>query len=125
MIFSVGDNFGIVGSIVEPFFPPPVMSRTYFSAEVKCQAIDLVLRDRLTVATAAQQVGCSINALHGWIKKYHQEQHPVPPSPPTFVPITLADPKSSSIEIITPNGFTVRLNTPISLGELLAAIASC
>jgi transposase-like protein len=101
------------------------MSRTYFSAEVKRHAIDLVLRDHLTVATAAQQVSCSINALHGWIKKYRQEQNSDTSVPPTFVPITLVDPKSSAIEIVTPNGFTVRLNTPVSLGELLATIASC
>jgi hypothetical protein len=53
------------------------------------------------------------------------EQHPDTSSPPTFVPITLVDSKPNSIEIVTPNGFTVRLNTPLSLGELLAAIASC
>jgi len=45
--------------------------------------------------------------------------------PPTFVPLTLADSKPSSIEIVTPNGFTLRLNQPLSLGELLAAITSC
>ena len=101
------------------------MPRTYFSSEVKQQAIDLVLQSEFTVATAAQQTGCSINALHSWLKKYRQQQNPDTASSPTFVPITLVDPKSSAIEIITPNGFTVRLNNPLSLSELLAAIASC
>jgi hypothetical protein len=41
------------------------------------------------------------------------------------VPITLVDSKATNIEIVTPNGFTVRLNTPVSLGALFAAIASC
>jgi transposase-like protein len=101
------------------------MPHIRFSGEVKRHAVDLVLRDRLTVAAAAQQVGCSINALHSWIKKYRQEQSPDTSSPPTFVPITLVDSKPTNIEIVTPNGFTVRLNTPLSLGELLAAITSC
>jgi transposase-like protein len=94
------------------------MSRTYFSAEVKRHAVDLVLCDRLTVATAAQQVGCSINALHSWIKKYRQEQNPETSSPLTFVPITLVDSKTTDLEIVTPNGFTVRLNSP-------GSVASC
>jgi len=100
------------------------MPRTYFSPEVKLQAIDLVLHSQLSVATAAQQTGCSVNALHSWIKKYRQQQNPDTASSPTFMPITLVDTKSA-IEIVTPNGFTVRLHTPLSLGELLAAIASC
>jgi len=94
-----------------------------FSAEVKRQAIDLVLHSRLTVVSAAQQAGCSVNALHNWLKKHRQQN--VDTKPPTFVPLTLADPKPATIEIVTPNGFTVRLNNPLSLGELLAAIASC
>jgi transposase-like protein len=101
------------------------MPRLYFSVEVKRHAVDLVLCDRLTVSAVAQQVGCSINALHSWIKKYRQEQNPETSSPPTFVPITLVDSKPNSIEIVTPNGFTVRLNTSVSLGDLLAAITSC
>jgi transposase-like protein len=99
------------------------MSRTYFTAEVKRHAVDLVLRDRLTVAAGAQQVGCSINALHNWLKKHRQQTANT--DPPTFVPITLVDSQATNIEIVTPNGFTVRLTTPPSLGELLAAIASC
>jgi transposase-like protein len=101
------------------------MPRTYFSPEVKEQAIDLVLSSQLPVATAAQQIGCSVNTLHSWLKKYRQQQNPDTESAPTFVPITLVDPTSVAIEIVTPNGFTVRLNHPLSLGELFAAIASC
>ena len=99
------------------------MPRTYFSPEVKQHAIALVLDDHLTVASAAQQVGCSVNALHHWLKKHRQEQ--CPGTPPTFVPITLVDPPPTSVEIVTPNGFTVRLYSPISLGDLLAVITSC
>jgi len=99
------------------------MPRTYFSIEVKQQAIALVLDDHLTIAAAAQQVGCSVNALHNWLKKHRQEQ--CPGTPPTFVPITLVDSAPTSIEIVTPNGFTIRLPSPIALGELFAAITSC
>ena len=101
------------------------MSRIRYSAEVKQQAVALVLDDHLTVAAAAQQVGCSINALHSWIKKSRQADNSDTPAPPTFVPITLVDSAPTSIEILTPNGFTIRLNSPIALGELFAAITSC
>jgi len=101
------------------------MPRTYFSPEVKQQAIDLVLQSQLSIAEVATQIGCSIHSLHSWIKKYRQQQNPDTASSPTFVPITLVDPKSAPVEIITPNGFTVRLHNPVSLSELLAAIASC
>ena len=100
------------------------MPRTYFSPEVKQQAVALVLDDHLTVAAAAQQVGCSVNALHHWLKK-HRQCSTATESPLTFVPVTLVDPKPSGIEIVTPNGFTIRLHTPLSLGELLAAISTC
>jgi len=76
------------------------MPRTYFSEEVKRTAIDLVLQSRLTVGVAAQQVGCSVNALHHWLKKHRQEQ--CPGTPPTFVPITLVDSAPTSIEIDNP-----------------------
>ena len=99
------------------------MPRLYFSAEVKREAVDLVLHSRLTVASAAQQIGCSVNALHHWLKKHRQRDAAT--VPPTFMPITVSDSKPSSVEIITPNGFTLRLNQPLSLGELLATIASC
>jgi transposase-like protein len=100
------------------------MPRTYFSPEVKQQAIALVLADHLTVAAAAQQVGCSVNALHNWLKKHRQEQCPGTPVL-TFVPITLVDSAPTSIEIVTPNGFTIRLHSPLPLGDLLAVITSC
>ena len=99
------------------------MPRHSFSAEVKSQAIDLVLHSGLTVASAAQQIGCSVNALQNWLKKHRQQNTDT--EPPTFVPLTLSDSKPSSVEIVTPNGFTVRLTQPLSLGELLAAISSC
>ena len=101
------------------------MPRTYFSTAVKQQAIDLVLSSQLSVATAAQQIGCSVNALHSWLKKYREQQNPDTELSSTFVPITLVDSTSASVEIVTPNGFTVRLHHSQSLGELFAAIASC
>ena len=99
------------------------MSRIRYSAEVKQHAVDLAQHSLLTEVT--RQVGCSIHSLRAWIKKYRQEQSAPASALLTFVPITIVDPTSSGIEIITPNGFTIRLNSPLSLGEQLAAIASC
>jgi transposase-like protein len=101
------------------------MPRTYFSAEVKREAVDLVLQSRLPIGVAAQQIGCSTNALHNWLKK-HRQQHS-PPESPSFVPVTLIEPKVSSIEIVTPDGFTLRLTdaSPKYIAELLHAIIPC
>jgi transposase-like protein len=104
------------------------MSHVRFAEDVKRHAADLALHSDLAVTEIARQTGCSVNTLHSWIKKYRQEQKVVTetPTPPTFVPVTLVDPKPTSIEIVTPNGFIVRLvDAPLSLGELLAAVASC
>jgi len=116
---------GVFDSTIDPFSLATPMPRSNFSAEVKQHAVALVLDDRLTVAATAQQVGCSVHALHSWLRKHRQQQNPSTPSPPTFVPITLVDPKPNGIEIVTPNGFTIRLHSPLSLGELLAAISTC
>ena len=48
------------------------MPRLYFSAEVKREAVDIVLHSRLTVSSVAQQIGCSVNALHNWLQKHRQ-----------------------------------------------------
>jgi transposase-like protein len=103
------------------------MPRTHFSAAVKRHAIDLVLLSKHSVTEVAQQVGCSIHAIHSWLRKHRQEQESTTASPPTFVPVTLADPSSSGIEIILPNGITLRLSdaSPKYLAELLHAIAQC
>jgi len=104
------------------------MPRSNFSAEVKRQAVALVLGDHLTVAVAAEQIGCSVHALHSWLRKHRQQQSPSTPSPPTFVPITLVDPKpNAAIEIVTPNGFIIRLTdaSPKYIAELLHAFNPC
>ena len=100
------------------------MPHTRFTEDVKQQAVDLVLHSQLAVADAARQIGCSIHSIHAWIKKHRQQQNFVTKSPTTFVPVTLVDPKATSVEIVTPNGYIVRLDS-VSLAELLAAIAAC
>ena len=48
-------------------------------------------------------------------------------SPATFIPVNLIDPKSSSVEIITPDGFTLKLTdtNPQYIAELLGILGSC
>lgn len=101
------------------------MPRTYFSAEVKREAVDLVLQSHLSVGVAAQQTGCSVNALHNWLRKHRQQHAEAKPS--TFVPLTLVDPTPTSVEIVTPNGFIIRLTdaSPKYIAELLHAFSTC
>ena len=48
-------------------------------------------------------------------------------SPATFIPVNLIDQKSATIEIITPNGFTLKLadTDPQYIAELLGVLGSC
>jgi len=101
------------------------MPHVRFSEDVKRHAISLVLDSQLVATDVAKQIGCSVNSIHAWIKKYRHEQIPVVESSPTaFVPVTLVDPKPTAVEIVTPNGYVIRLDST-SLDELLAAIAAC
>ena len=101
------------------------MPRTYFSPEIKQQALALVLDDQLTIAGAAQQVGCSVNALHHWLKKHRQQQAAA--ESPTFVPVNIIDAPHSPVEIVVPNGITIRLTdaSPRYIAELLHALVPC
>jgi len=102
------------------------MPSVRYSAEIRSAAVARVLSHQTSASQTARDLGCSINSLHSWIKKYRQQQEQPNPSPEqaSFVPVQVIA-SNPSIEIITPNGYTVRLNAPLALGELLAALAAC
>ena len=118
----------VIGSVVEPFphfFRPAAMSHTRFAEDVKRQAVSLVLHSQLAATDVAKRIGCSVNSIHAWVKKYRPTQNDVTEtSPPTFVPVSLVDSTPTTVEIVTPNGYIVRFASH-SLDELLAAIAAC
>jgi len=104
------------------------MPSVRFSDDVKRQAVELVLHQHLAAADVAQQIGCSVNSIHAWVGTYRRTRQSVTASPPpsAFVPVAIEEPKPTSFEIVTPNGYTIRLCDSFhSLDELLAAIASC
>ena len=106
------------------------MSHVRYSAEVRQHALSLVRDSHLPVTHAARQAGCSVNSLHYWLKK--QRQQTLPPDHPqtetTFVPIQIVDLPTQPIEIVAPNGITIRLPgvSPQYLAALLHALTpSC
>lgn len=105
------------------------MPRIHYSDDVREAAVDLVLTSHIPAAQVAREVGCSPFTLHSWIKKHRRSLDPPTgsPRPATFIPVNLVDAKSVSVEIVTPNGFTVRLGdlSSQSLVELLTALTSC
>ena len=105
------------------------MPRIRYSEEVRQQALALVLESHLSAAQVAREIGCSVNSIHGWIKQHRQKdrQPTDQQSKATFVPVNIIDAKHQLIEIVTPNGFILRLNetTPQYLVELLNALATC
>jgi transposase-like protein len=103
------------------------MPRNSYSAEVRQHAVALVIDSHLPVAQVARKLGCSINALHNWVKK-HRQKNNSPLNSATLVPVNVIDNQQHSAEIVLPSGITIRLTdaSPRSIAELVHALApSC
>ena len=131
------------------------MPRIRYSDAVRDQAVRLVLESQKPLTQVAKKFGCSVSALQRWLKSHrpgvkdhqpkpkdHQAnpQTPKPgvkkfqqavadksPPPATFIPVNLIDQKSTSIEIVTPDGFTLKLTDthPQYIAELLRELLCC
>ena len=131
------------------------MPRIRYSDAVRAQAVRLVLESQQPLTQVARQFGCSVSALQNWLKDHRQgvkghrqsvkdqpsqPQSPKPgvkkfkqtvadksSSPATFIPVHLIDQKLTSIEIVTPDGFTLKLIDahPQYIAELLGILGSC
>jgi transposase-like protein len=115
------DNFGDLA-----FSLSNIMSRIRYSAEVRQHAIARVLESHTPATHVARDIGCSLQSLRDWLKQYRQQNTP-PTEPASFVPVNVVAHQNHSIEIILPNGITLRLSetTPHYLAELLSALAPC
>jgi transposase-like protein len=100
------------------------MPRIRYSAAVRDQAVRLVLESRRPIRQVARKFGCSENTLQVWLKAHRQGHkashqadakvgHPAvakqEASLATFIPVNLMEQKSTTLEIVTPNGFTLKL----------------
>jgi transposase-like protein len=105
------------------------MSRIRYSAEVRQQALALLLDSRLSRVQVAREIGCTVGTLHLWLKQHRQQKEQATESttPPTFIPVNVVDLQNPSAEIILPNGITIRLTdaTPRILAELVHALIPC
>lgn len=105
------------------------MSRIRYTAEARQQALALVLESRQPVAQVARKIGCSVNTIHLWLKQHRQQdgQPTMQQEKATFVPVNIIDNKNHPIEIVMPNGVTIKLTdaSPQYIGELLNVLASC
>ena len=109
-----------------------------YTEKVRQQAIARVLDSRIPIVQVAREVGCSTDTMHRWLRQHRQQDalsptrpqgnrpqnapsvivrknrhtktSPVaPPSPATFVPVHIIDPRSHSVEIFLPGDITLRL----------------
>jgi len=122
------------------------MPRIRYSAAVRTQAVHLVLESQTPVSHVARQFGCSLGTLQKWLKAHRQgvkEPQPVSKnsrqsdasmtfvnqaaSPVPFIPVNLIEHKVTTIEIVTPDGFILKLadTNPQSIAELLGVLGSC
>ena len=105
------------------------MSGIRYSSALRQRAISLVLDSHLPITQVAQDIGCSVSGLNLWLRK-HRQQNDSPtdfPNKPAFLPVNVIDSLSPPVEIIIPNGITIRLSdaSPAYIAELLHAIAPC
>jgi transposase-like protein len=102
------------------------MSRIRYSAEVRAEAVSRVLDSHTPVAQVARDIGCTINAVHNWLKKHRRQNNP-PSDLATFVPIKVIDPLQHSVEVVLTNGITIRLTDASAryIADLLHALSSC
>ena len=100
-----------------------------YTEEVRQQAVALALDPHTTLAQAARKVGCSLDTINRWVRQ-HRQQDAAPPTSSdkaTFVPVNIIDDRSHHVELVTPNGITIRLTdaSPRFIADLLNAITSC
>ena len=126
------------------------MPRIRYSAEVRAEAVRLVLESQVPVAHVAKQFGCSESIVHQWLNKFRSHSSPshLNPSSPSassarFLPVEVVDhqppqkslptspsaavEKSSSVEIVTPGGFTLKFSdaTPHFIAAVLEVLPTC
>ena len=109
------------------------MPRIRYSEAVRDRAVHLVLESHLPIAQVAKKIGCSVNTIHLWLKCHKADsksgRHKVmsEAEEATFIPVELVEAKNNSVEIVTPNGFTLRLHDANSqfIAELLRELAPC
>jgi transposase-like protein len=109
------------------------MPRIRYSEAVRDRAVRLVLESQIPIAQVARKIGCSVNTVHLWLKcrrpgskSGHREEMSEEESA-SFTPVNLIDPKAAAIEIVTPNGFTLKLAEANLrfIAELLRELAAC
>jgi transposase-like protein len=105
------------------------MSHRSYTDKVRQQAITRALDPHTTIAQVAREVGCSIDTMHRWLREHRQSKTAATVSrdQATFIPVNIVDPQSHPVEIVTPNGITIRLAdaSPQYIAELLNAFATC
>jgi len=105
------------------------MSHRSYSEEVRQQAIARALAPDTTIAQVARELDCSTQTIHRWLNQHRQQdaQPIVSQDKATFVPVNIIDDRHHHVEIVIPNGITVRLTdaSPQYIAELLNAFASC
>jgi transposase-like protein len=102
------------------------MPKIRYSADFRTAAVAQVLSRTGSIAQVAREVGCTVGTLHTWLKKYRQKTTP-PSDKTSFVPVNVVDLQNPSVEIVLPNGITIRLTdtTPRSIAELVHALVPC
>jgi transposase-like protein len=102
------------------------MPKIRYSADFRTAAVAQVLSRTSSIAQVAREVGCTVGTLHSWLKKCRQKTTP-PTNKTSFVPVKIIDNQNHSVEIVLPNGITIRLTdaTPHSIAELVHALVPC
>jgi len=107
--------------------------RRRYDKQAKAELVQACLKPGVSVARVALEHGVNANLLRKWITLHlqKQEQSPVAPSPPSFVPVVSADScrkqAESGLRVRLPNGIEISLSghdedTLLSLLRLLCTL---
>ena len=87
------------------------MARIHYSEELRQDALRQVLEDHVSVRSVAEQVGCNVNSIYVWLRRYRQDSIRLDQkSDATFVPVRLVDHEhngNNRIELTLPNGLAI------------------
>lgn len=107
------------------------MARIRYSQEVRHSALRQIIENGASAKSVAQQIGCNVNSVLGWLRRYRQSLNAIDhKSEPTFVPVHLIDQEhnaNNQIEMTLPNGLTLKITnaTPEFVARIVREIASC
>lgn len=107
------------------------MDRIRYSEEVRQDALRQILENHASAQSVAEQIGCTVNSIHGWLRRHRQSTNAnTQKADATFLPVRLVDyeqNENNRIKLTLSNGLTLKIAdaSPEFVARIVREIASC